>query len=553
MACSLKRLAGSLACLGLLSACGDGTGPSQAKEPAKVMPTSPFLIVDSIGAEVALSVVVTDSSGEAVAGARVTWHPQQGGTATPASSTTDASGLASTTWKLGTGVGSQYITAIAGSRASVEIRAQARAGAPAEVRIPEDSVWIGAVGDTRRVAASVLDRGGNPLTESIQWVVRTPDVVGVERVVAARDSFALTARAAGSTFAVAQVGAVRDSVRVRVSAWGFVATDYQRTCALTLEGAPYCWGYNLAGAVGDGTTANRTDPVPVSTGLAFSTLSTGRHFTCGLTTAGAAHCWGANPYGEVGAGDEAPQHLTPRPVAGGRTFASLSAGFGSTCALTAAGEAFCWGANYQGELGRDTLTDTCGASSVPRCSSVPLAVSGGLRFTRISVGENNHVCAVTAAGEAWCWGQNAFSQLGTSVAPDTCVFELPCVRSPARVETATAFTTIAAGWNYTCALDAAGQAWCWGRGFGARPAAIPGGLTFTEIDAGARAMCGRTAAGAVYCWGSALGTTPLPRSGERPVQSLSVGEASLGSASVRVCGTLAGGGVQCWSAGSSES
>ncbi|HEX5871407.1 MAG TPA: Ig-like domain-containing protein [Longimicrobium sp.] len=547
----MKRLAGVL-CLGLLPACGDGTGPSPAKEPAKVEPTSPFLIFDSIGAEVPLSVVVTDSGGGVVAGVIVTWQAQQGGVATPASSTTDASGIASTTWKLGTGVGSQYITAIAGSRASVEIRAQARAGAPAEVRISEDSVLIGAVGDTRRVAASVRDRGGNVLTEILQWTVRAPELLQVERSIATPDSFALTARGAGSTYAVAQVGGVRDSVKVRVPAWGFVATDYQRTCVLTPEGAAYCWGYNLGGAVGDGTAVTRTDPSPVSTGLAFSAVSTGRHFTCGLTTAGAAHCWGANPYGEVGAGDEAMEHLTPRAVAGGRTFATLSAGFGSTCALTPAGEAFCWGANFQGELGRDTLTDTCAASSVPRCSSVPLAVSGGLRFTRVSVGENNHVCAVTAAGEAWCWGQNASSQLGTSVAPDTCVFDLPCVRSPARVETATAFTTIVAGWNYTCALDAGGQAWCWGMGFGARPAAIPGGRAFVEIDAGAGAMCGRTAAGAVYCWGSALGTTPLPRSGALPVQSLSVGEASLGSANVRICGTLAGGGVQCWSGGSSQ-
>lgn len=545
---TIMWLGGWLACVGLFSACGDGTGPSRAPVPARVAPTSPFLMQDTIGAELKLSVVVTDSSGTPVVGTTVTWRPQQGGTVTPASSPTDASGVASTTWKLGTGAGSQYITATAGP-ASVEIRAQATAGAPVEIRVPENALWIGAVGDARHVTVSVRDRGDNEVDETVQWIVRAPDLVRVDRVFSARNSFTLTARAAGGTFAVAHVGAARDSLYVRVPGWSFVVSDYERTCALTVEGAPYCWGNNLAGALGDSTTVNRTDPVPVVTRETFSRLSAGRHFTCGLTTAGAARCWGANPYGEVGAGDEPPQHLAPRAVAGGHTFTSLSSGGNSSCALTAAGQAFCWGANFLGELGRDTLTDTCGASDVPRCSSVPLEVSGQLRFTRISAGENNHVCALTAAGEAWCWGQNASNQLGTSAAPQICLPDIPCQRSPARVATETAFTDVTAGFNFTCALDGGGAAWCWGLGFGPRPAAVPGGRTFAEIDAGARSVCGRTAAGAVYCWGRSFGTTPVQRNGVLPVQSLSVGEAALGSATVRICGTLAAGGVQCWAPG----
>jgi hypothetical protein len=38
-------------------------------------------------------------------------------------------------------------------------------------------------------------------------------------------------------------------------------------------------------------------------------------------------------------------------------------------------------------------------------STTPVAVTGGLAFTRLSLGEY-HTCGVTAAGAAYCWGQN---------------------------------------------------------------------------------------------------------------------------------------------------
>ncbi|WP_420125701.1 hypothetical protein [Longimicrobium sp.] len=552
----MRRLAAGLACLALFSACGDGTGLDDERVAAIIKPVTPMFLLDApIGGVLReITVEVTDSINRPVIGVVVHWRASHGGSATPASSVTGPTGLATTDWTLGLTAGEQILTASVTGLATGQIIAQARPGAPAVIKLSADSLLIGAVGEGQRVGVTMRDVGDNPTSATIHWSDPSGGLVRVERMSTPGDTFMITSRGVGSTELVAEAGSARATMRVRTPAFTFVTTEAERSCGIVAT-VPYCWGNNTSGALGDGTEVNRPGPVRVSTSAAFSRLAIGRYFACGLTATGAAQCWGANPYGEVGAGDEAPRHLTPQPVAGGHTFTALSAGQNSACALTTAGQAYCWGANYQGELGRDTLTDSCGGSQVPRCSSVPLAVSGGLRFTRISVGENNHVCALTAAGEAWCWGQNAHDQLATSAAPDRCALDLPCLRAPVRVETAAAFTEIVAGFNYTCALDAAGAAWCWGQGFGSRPAPVPGGLALTQIDAGARAVCGRTFIGEVYCWGSSLGTTPLLRSPvQSRVQSISVGEALIGGAGVRVCGIMIGGvGAECWSAGSSQS
>jgi alpha-tubulin suppressor-like RCC1 family protein len=48
----------------------------------------------------------------------------------------------------------------------------------------------------------------------------------------------------------------------------------------------------------------RTTPMPVSGGLQFQAVSssTESYSTCGLTTAGEAYCWGYNANGQLGDG-----------------------------------------------------------------------------------------------------------------------------------------------------------------------------------------------------------------------------------------------------------
>lgn len=76
------------------------------------------------------------------------------------------------------------------------------------------------------------------------------------------------------------------------------------TCVVTVAGIAYCWGSNQNGELGDGTTSDRSGPTPVAGGLVFTSIAAGSYFgaTCGLTTTGAPYCWGPNFRGQIGDG-----------------------------------------------------------------------------------------------------------------------------------------------------------------------------------------------------------------------------------------------------------
>jgi alpha-tubulin suppressor-like RCC1 family protein len=229
-----------------------------------------------------------------------------------------------------------------------------------------------------------------------------------------------------------------------------VSLGQTHTCGVTTDNRAYCWGDNFHGQLGDGTTTRRATPVPVAGGLRFRRVDASG-YTCGLTTADKVYCWGGNspdiPPGE---------RVVPSPIPGGLSFRSMSAGCGvtfdnrgycwngysqpqqvsgfsfsqlvrsaRTCGVTTAKRAYCWGDNFTGALGDGTETDRAN----------PTAVLGGLLFSGVSPGLGHHVCGVTTVGRAWCWGHNAYGQLGVgnNTGPETCNFGLPCSRRPKAV------------------------------------------------------------------------------------------------------------------------
>src|SRR5450759_3592960 len=175
------------------------------------------------------------------------------------------------------------------------------------------------------------------------------------------------------------------------------------TCGLTSAGAAWCWGDNGQGRLGDNTTTERHLPVAVQQGgVTFTSITGGADHTCGLTSAGAAYCWGINWAGQLGDNTTTERDVPTAVQQGPVTFSSITASYYHTCGLTSAGAAWCWGGNWYGELGDNTTTSR----------SAPVAVQqGGVTFTSITAGRNGS-CGLTGAGAAWCWGANWNGQLG---------------------------------------------------------------------------------------------------------------------------------------------
>ncbi|MGH9259941.1 MAG: RCC1 domain-containing protein, partial [Acidimicrobiales bacterium] len=175
------------------------------------------------------------------------------------------------------------------------------------------------------------------------------------------------------------------------------------SCAVATTGPTYCWGSGAHGALGNGSEQSSTRPVAVRGGTGFATVSAGYLYACALTTDGAAYCWGYNEFGQLGDGTERSTAV-PRAVAGGHVFRSLSAGRtaarATTCGVTRAGAALCWGWTSEALGRRDIEND-----------SSPGPVVGDLVFRTVSVG-GSHACGVLADGDVYCWGANDDGQLG---------------------------------------------------------------------------------------------------------------------------------------------
>lgn len=216
------------------------------------------------------------------------------------------------------------------------------------------------------------------------------------------------------------------------------------TCGLTAGGEAYCWGDNIWGSVGDGTTTDRYAPVPVAGNYVFVELSAGGPNVCGLIPDGNGYCWGKNIGGSLGDGTVTNRSV-PTPVTGGLAFQSISAGGAHTCGVTTSGAGYCWGWNTDGQLGDGTMNG----------SLSPVAVVGGLTFKAIAAG-GLFSCGLTTEGVAYCWGDNLTEQLGQPRAQqgDSSV--------PVAVNTILRFEWLQAGNGHTCGKAMDGILYCWG-------------------------------------------------------------------------------------------
>jgi alpha-tubulin suppressor-like RCC1 family protein len=315
---------------------------------------------------------------------------------------------------------------------------------------------------------------------------------------------------------------------------------------------------SACGQDSESPTSPRAEPTPLAassaSSLVFRQVSSGGSHNCGVTTDNRVYCWGLNYNGELGTGTAGgPEVLTPVAVASPYRFRSVSAGAGYTCAVTVFDALFCWGENGNGQLGNGTTL----------MSALPVRVATRVRIREVSTG-SHHTCAVSVGDIAYCWGRNDHGQVGDGTTAQRSV--------PTRPLGWAHFSTISAGDEFTCGVTTTNavtpprRAYCWGAAsqghYGdqtthartLRPQPVPGAVEFDSVKAGLTHVCGVTPTQRAYCWGADHGWLGSPSSGadfQVTPRLVSGGRASrsVDAGTHRSCGVTVGNLAFCWGLG----
>ncbi len=455
--------------------------------------------------------------------------------------------------------------------ASVIVSFTTRVAPVASVIVQQETASL-VVGDAMQMVATLRDSAGNALTgRVVTWSSSNEPVATISPtglVVAVAPGTATIVATAEGKEGTAIISAIPAPPFNFVPAPSTLVTGATHGCALNADGEAFCWGNNNLGQLGNGRLTWTATPTRVAGGLRFTMLAAGWASTCGLTVVGEAYCWGSNwlgqlghlsPTGSVSLGPDAcPMEETtacsvrPVAVAGGHSFTSIVVGYDHTCALTATGQAFCWGWGGNGELG--AAVGACRTGSTQPCSAIPVLADAGRPFQAMALGYE-HTCGLRQGGAVFCWGHEHDGQLGVGENPYFGAHEARAVAG------GLLFQSISAHWNSTCGVTVGGSAYCWGNndeghlGDGTtqhrfQPAAVAGGITFGSVGVGGYHSCGLSLNGAAYCWGwngdGELGNGSLVTSGTPVLVAGGLTFASLTVGDWHACGQTSAGVVYCW-------
>lgn len=313
-----------------------------------------------------------------------------------------------------------------------------------------------------------------------------------------------------------------------------IAAGGSHSCARLEDGAVYCWGDNSWGQIGSGDTTVAISPAAVTDISNVSEIAAGGFHTCAATALGQVYCWGLNNSGQLGIGSTA-EYDRPQLVTSGLTAGDthVRANFYHACAFDT--EVWCWGSNAYGQLGTGDRVDSLVPSQV---TGIPAAV------TDVAVGYD-HTCALTVAGEVYCWGSNSSGQIGDGTNQQRL--------RPTRVGGLVNVVELSARIWHNCARTAAGEIWCWGYDYQATPSRVDGLGTMISVAAGGEHSCAVDDLGRGWCWGSnrygALGNGVFDVGDSPPVQVINLTDvAAIATSWNNTCARTTSGGVWCWGA-----
>jgi alpha-tubulin suppressor-like RCC1 family protein len=215
------------------------------------------------------------------------------------------------------------------------------------------------------------------------------------------------------------------------------------------------------GAVSGGEAGAATVPgVPTE-------LAVGFRQACALIVDGTVWCWGNNFDGQLGNGAPYGTDLAvvtsstvPVQVRNLGQASAIATGVFHSCAVVKSGNVSgnvkCWGNNEAGQLGD-------GGAGVGQRSNLPVDVKlSGATATAVVAGES-HSCALNTDQTVKCWGDNSSCQLGNGSVCDGGALASTVVTNASTKTPLGGVTSLASSRNHTCAVLTDRSVYCWGQ------------------------------------------------------------------------------------------
>lgn len=184
--------------------------------------------------------------------------------------------------------------------------------------------------------------------------------------------------------------------------WQRVSSGDSHTCGIN-AGKLYCWGSDSEGQIGNGSsdTADMELPAQVGTSASWQEVSAGETSTCGID-AGKLYCWGSDYYGEIGNGAASTNNIeSAEQIGASVNWTAISVGAGHACGIDS-GKLYCWGNDGDEQIGNGSVSTTNVES--------PEQIGASSDWLSISAG-SSHSCGIDA-GKLFCWGSNYDGEVG---------------------------------------------------------------------------------------------------------------------------------------------
>lgn len=368
------------------------------------------------------------------------------------------------------------------------------------------------------------------------------------------------------------------------SAWTRVVAGTRHTCAMRQDGTIWCVGRNDVGQLGAGSNLHVAEPTHVLSDVVAAAADS--NVSCAILKNAQTWCWGELAYDEgyaeprwVGSNLPYARARAPILIDDERKFTRLMPINEFMCGVAEDGALWCWGkpvgvanadfiaprrvadpASWDRAVVAGGTACTIRTDQTIWCSNevfigAPLVATP--RWTQVLAGATpwiqlakgrDHVCALNAANELWCWGKNYSGQLGV---PDVEQLTTPRLIRSAR--------SVAANIDQTCAVALEGTLWCWG----ADPnSSIPSSPVALQIGSDADwitvsldfgHICATKSDGAMWCGGRVhdLSAAGSPYLKLEPLSELRRNDASLAWRQVvfgtnHSCALDVSGGLYCW-------